>query len=258
MTLPAPLDDALAVTEPAGGPTPLERLWAGHSGRAPRGVVARVFGVSPVSAADRPAFAEAVVELQVTQRLRVLAAAGESWRVLHAVPLGDSELDHLVIGPAGVFAVTVDRPGAVSAAEALLSAALGRAVPVASVVIAVPPRRSVPQATLGHGGPDTVVLRASRLVAHLRSQPPRLSVDEVRELTRAALAPRTWGARPARSAASGTSPLPTRDALASWFVRVRDEVDRARRVQATWAAAGSGVLVALALSGPGIAGAFGS
>jgi len=38
---------------------------------------------------------------------RRLAKLGPSWRVLHAIPIGDrgSDIDHLVIGPAGVFTI---------------------------------------------------------------------------------------------------------------------------------------------------------
>lgn len=40
---------------------------------------------------------------------RRLARLGDGWRVLHAVPVGDqgSDIDHVVIGPAGVFTINV-------------------------------------------------------------------------------------------------------------------------------------------------------
>ncbi len=43
-------------------------------------------------------------EEEVARRLRRL---GEGWRVLHGVPVGsgDSDIDHVVIGPAGVFTI---------------------------------------------------------------------------------------------------------------------------------------------------------
>ena len=43
-------------------------------------------------------------EEEVARRLRKL---GEGWRVLHGVPVGtgDSDIDHVVIGPAGVFTI---------------------------------------------------------------------------------------------------------------------------------------------------------
>ncbi len=43
-------------------------------------------------------------EEEVVRRLRKL---GESWRMLHGVPVGtgESDIDHVVIGPAGVFTI---------------------------------------------------------------------------------------------------------------------------------------------------------
>ena len=63
----------------------------------------RVFGVDPLVRSAQRAYRGALAEIQVA---RVLAALGDGWTVLHSVP-GDegSVIDHLAIGPAGVFAI---------------------------------------------------------------------------------------------------------------------------------------------------------
>jgi len=54
-------------------------------------------------------------EVEVARRLRKL---GEGWKFLHGVPVGagDSDIDHVVIGPAGVFTINtkIHRGGRVS------------------------------------------------------------------------------------------------------------------------------------------------
>ncbi|ROQ38202.1 nuclease-like protein [Frondihabitans sp. PhB188] len=253
MTIPAPTGDAAtAVPVEAAPAKPLDRLWSGHSGRPPRGPLARVLGASPISPADRSAFTAALAEAQVAERLRTLAVSGGSWRVLHGVPVGGSEIDHLVIGPAGVFAITVGSPGDAEGASALLSHALGRPIAVSGVVVATSPRRqtAIPGA---QELPAATAVSAARLASSLRGLRPVLSVDEVREVTRAALRPRTWRARPLAAPAAPARPVPARDDLHAWFGRVRTEVAAARRVQTAWALGGCGAIVALAASGPALA-----
>jgi len=69
------------------------------AGRSLRG---RVFGADPLSAEARPWYRGALGELAVG---RLLATLGPEWTVLHAVPVGTgtSDIDHVLIGPAGVF-----------------------------------------------------------------------------------------------------------------------------------------------------------
>ena len=61
--------------------------------------VARVFGVHTDERADRVG---ADGEEEVAWRMRKL---GDGWHVIHSVPVGekDSDIDHVVIGPPGVF-----------------------------------------------------------------------------------------------------------------------------------------------------------
>lgn len=70
----------------------------------PRTPLARLFGASPLVASARDSYRDALGELIVGD---VLENLGQRWDVLHDVPLGSSTLDHLLIGPPGVFAVRV-------------------------------------------------------------------------------------------------------------------------------------------------------
>lgn len=69
-----------------------------------RTFVARVFGVHTEERAWRVG---AVGEEKVADRLAKLVAKDPRWRVLHAIPVGErgSDIDHLAIGPAGVFTI---------------------------------------------------------------------------------------------------------------------------------------------------------
>ena len=70
----------------------------------PRTTGQRFFGVSPLGREAEPWYVGALGELEVARRL---SALGPGWYVLHSVPVGTgaSDLDHIVIGPAGVFTI---------------------------------------------------------------------------------------------------------------------------------------------------------
>ena len=70
-----------------------------------------MFGVSPLSADEQSWYSGALGERAVG---RMLSALDDSWTVLHAVPVGKgtSDIDHVAIGPGGVFTVnTKHHPG---------------------------------------------------------------------------------------------------------------------------------------------------
>jgi hypothetical protein len=70
----------------------------------PNTAVQRFFGVSPLGREAEPWYVGALGELDVARRLGGL---GPGWYVLHSVPIGtgSSDLDHVVIGPSGVFTI---------------------------------------------------------------------------------------------------------------------------------------------------------
>lgn len=187
----------------------------------PPGRVARLFGASPLAADIRPAYRGALGELMVGDMLENL---GSRWDVLHDLPLGTGNsttaiLDHLVIGPAGVFAVVTvnyserevvvddavllvggqehhDAARAIEQADAaasLLSRAAGSPVPVAALLVVVEPRRLTVRST-----PVGVEIVASQELERFLTRAPRaLPGDEVAAISDLADLESTWPAPPA-------------------------------------------------------------
>ena len=225
-----------------------------------RSLAGRLFGSSPLTPESRDSYQGALGELLVGD---VLENLGTNWDVLHDLPLGHSTqhggvLDHLVIGPAGVYAVHVanytDRDVvidgdrlllggderhdiAVAQAEAeaaarLLSAASGSAVRVRPLLVVVNPRRlSVRAAASG-----VRVIPSYQLERFLSRAPRTLSGDEVARISDLADLASTWpNAAPER--------LDVRQ-LHRQFAVVRDEVRGAVVHRVLWTALGVGVLYA--------------
>ncbi len=153
---------------------------------------------------------------------RMLSALGPEWFVRHCVPIGarTKDVDHLVIGPGGVFVINtkhhaganiwvVDhalginksalrhlqdgrRDGADVAKR--LSAKAEFPVSVRPVVALVDPQ-SVNDKRSPHNRP-VVVLDALKLVAWLKAQPQNLSDTKLSLLKLAAEEPKTWHVDP--------------------------------------------------------------
>jgi hypothetical protein len=93
------------------GQSVMSEIVARHRIRPARTSIGRLFGVSPLAAADRALYRAALGELVVGDTLDNL---GTEWDVLHVVPVSNDEpeIDHLVIGPGGVFTIrTRNFPG---------------------------------------------------------------------------------------------------------------------------------------------------
>ncbi|UUW90413.1 nuclease-related domain-containing protein [Nocardioides sp. WV_118_6] len=100
----------LATTPP--GAAAREQAEAARAAAPIKTVLARVLGVHTDERAWRLG---AVGEEQVAAQLAKVARDDGRWRFLHAIPVGNrgSDIDHLVIGPGGVFTVnTKHHPGA--------------------------------------------------------------------------------------------------------------------------------------------------
>ncbi len=105
-----------------------------------------------------------------------LEKLGPDWNVWHdlALPGTKANIDHLVIGPAGIYVIDTkvrrsDRPiGNMSWQGRAVAKALGMKSRDVRVIVALWGRR--PSAQEG----DSPVVRADRLVEHLRSQPCKL------------------------------------------------------------------------------------
>ncbi len=189
------------------------RFFSEYDRTKPRSRFARVIGKDVLTEASRPLFDEVVSRLSIAAALSVL---DDDWLVFNAVPVASagSVIDHLVIGPGGVFALTVADHSdhsvwvahrafraagsshnhirnvglEVGCVERLLSAALGSEVTATGVIVVVDPSDVVVR-----GEPRDVAVVASReLVGWFESHPMSFTADQVDALAGAASSPLTW------------------------------------------------------------------
>lgn len=214
----------------------------------PRAWWARLLGISPLTPDTEPWYKGALGEIEVG---RILAGLGPGYEVLHAVPVGkaDSDIDHVVIGPAGVFTLNTknhsgqkvwvaggtfmvggQKPPHIHSsvfearrAAKRLSAAVGRPVDVAAMLVLIEPV-TLDIKTRPNG---VEILTASRLKRWLSRQPQRLQAAEVAHIAAAARAPGLWHENPH----SGQD----RAALTAGFEALHRSVTRARRHRIAWA-----------------------
>jgi len=78
------------------------RVISAQSASSPRTPLAVFLGASPLRPELRHDYRAALAELEAGE---VLDGLGQRWDVLHDLPLANGALDHLVIGPTGVFAL---------------------------------------------------------------------------------------------------------------------------------------------------------
>jgi len=213
-----------------------------------RSRLARIFGASPLSPEARAWYSTALSEIAVGEELAGLPA---EWSVLHALPVGvgSSDLDHIVIGPAGVFIVnTKNHPGQViwvsqraflvsgirypyirnmeyemGRTERLLTAAAGSPVEV-SGILAVVAAKSL---TVRDKHRDVTVLPSGGLAEWLLEQPRVLGAQEVGAIAASAALESTWHVSATR--------VDDRGALRASFDALRVDVRRAWRRQVVWA-----------------------
>ncbi|MGQ1838268.1 nuclease-related domain-containing protein [Kocuria turfanensis] len=226
---------------------------------------ARVLGVDPLSDRSRSWFRGAEGEIAVGQILRRL---GPEWTVLHAVPVGAgaSDIDHVVIGPAGVFtlntknhagkavwlaerAIRIDghkqhylphsRHEAARAAKRL-SAVVGELVPVTPVLVLIGPK----SLTVKRRPTDVGVVTDRQLLRWLQRRRPVLTPAQVGRIAAAAVLPGTWHDRPA--------PVEDPAVLQERFEQLRSAVRGARVRRKLWKLAGTAAVLAAFLgAGPG-------
>ncbi len=232
------------------GQSVMAKLLSTHRLDPPRTFLGRLLGSSPLGRDSRPWYQGALGEIAVAGRLGTL---GPEWTVLHSVPVGNgsSDIDHVIIGPGGVFTVNTKNhasqtvwvagrtfmvagqkqrhiPNAVheaGRASSLLGRAANAPVGVRPLIVVVNPK----SLTIKEAPAGVVVLTDGQLERWLRSRPPVLGPDMVARVAKAAIQPGTWRHRP----------LEHEDAIAMWkaFEAVRLLVERARRRQAGWALA---------------------
>jgi hypothetical protein len=206
-----------------------------------------MFGISPLTEEGRNWFRGALAELAVGE---MLAKLGPRWTVLHAVPVGrrGADIDHVVVGPAGVFTVNtknhsgqnvwvLDRQLYVAGtpcnhvrnseheatrAAKLLSSALGWPVPVRAVVAVFDPARL----NIRRQPPAVDVIEARKLVRWLKRKPDVLSDAQLAEIESVIGTPATW-----RQRHDPDADLDRRQA----FKDLQSETRHARRRRVSWA-----------------------
>jgi hypothetical protein len=174
-----------------------------------RSQVARVLGVHTDERAWRVG---ADGEEEVGRRL---AKLGRDWRVLHAVPVGEqgSDIDHVAIGPPGVFTLNTknhrgkhvwvaERAFMVSGhrtdylrnsrfeaqrASKLLSAACGFDIPVEPIIVVMAEKLTVKARPVG-----VHVVPRRGIVKWLKARPPTLTPEGVDEIYQQARSAATW------------------------------------------------------------------
>ena len=223
----------------------LEQVLLRQAAARPRTRIERLVGRDPVEPEARPWYTGATGERAVAARLSALPAG---WTVLHSLPVGrnGADIDHLIVGPGGVFTVNtkhhIDASAWVAGRTVLVSgssraivqkaeAEARRVDRIVGAVLADPPAVRPVVAVVGakrmrvrHAPRLVAVLRAEHLRRFLRAQPERLTPTEVRLLVARFEDPATW--------------LPTIEAtpeLLFAFSGLAREVRGAARVRVGWA-----------------------
>lgn len=174
----------------------------------------RFWGVDPVAPAARSWFKGALGERRVAAELDRL---GPAFTVLHAVPVGtgSTDIDHLVVGPTGVFSINTKnhsgqrvfvgggsfmvggaKTSHIGAAQSegrkatrLLSAAAGGSFPVQPLLVVAADR-----ITFGKKRAPVVVLRPDQVRGWILGQRRAYSDEAVRYLSMVAEERATWHA----------------------------------------------------------------
>ena len=224
---------------------------------APVGPVARFFGANPLAQNARSWYLGALGEIVVAEKLERL---GEGWRVINAVPVGaaGSDIDHVVVGPAGVFTINTKahankkvwaagralringfrqdyiRNSQHEAARAskLLTTAVGRPIVVTPLIVMV----GISELNYGLHRPEVDVVVSRGIVRNLKRRPSVLTPDEVTEIADVASRRGTWH----RDAVV----LDDTQRVVQRFERLRHEVDVAAYRRKVWSLLAQSAFVA--------------
>ena len=214
----------------------------------PRPLIARIFGMSPLSPETHVLYRGVVGEIEVGESLDRL---GPEWSVLHAVPVesGLADIDHLVIGPAGVFVVATKNHSGLNVwasqrtlmvagvrqphirnmeyemgrAERSLSKAAGSAIEVSGILAMVAAKSVV----VREKHRDVAVLTAGHIVGWLQRHKRVLTPAQVSHIGTAASLASTWDSSDSDAECPDTNRLQ--------FEQLRAAVRRAWRIQMAWA-----------------------
>ena len=225
-----------------------------QSGARRQSRIARLLGVNPLLEDARSWYRGALGELQVARLLKRLPA---EWTVLHAVPVGTgtSDIDHMLIGPGGVFTINTknhsgqhvwaggdtllvnghrtnhigDARYEASRATRLLNSGAGDPCDVTPVIAVVDPG----SIKFGHTRPDGVlVIASSQLERTLLRRKRVLTDDAIVALTALAEQRGTWH--------SDAHVLDDTLRHEARFRRLQGAVDAATRRRVGWVLSGAG------------------
>jgi hypothetical protein len=225
----------------------MEKLLADRQGLPPRSFMGRVFGADPLTPDNYPWYKGALGEIAVGE---ILERLGPEWTVLHAVPVGAgaSDIDHVLIGPAGVFTLNTKNHAGQSVwvagrtlmvsgkkqrhlynasheatrAAKLLTRGVNATVAVTGVVVVVAPKSM----TVRERPSDVAVVTDRQLLRWLSNRPNVLTPRQISAITAAAIRPGTWHRNPPAAVDPAF--------LLQEFTRLRSLVDNARRRRAGW------------------------
>jgi hypothetical protein len=259
----------MTITDPRGGvELTLSARGAGYaaiqqclelqSEVAPLSRAQRFFGASPLAQNARSWYLGALGEIVVAEKLERL---GDGWRVINAVPVGaaGSDIDHVVVGPAGVFTINTKahankkvwtaghalringfrqdyiRNSQHEAARAskLLTTAVGRPIIVTPLIVMV----GISELNYGLHKPEVDVVTSRGIVRNLKRRRPVLTPDEVTEIANVASRRGTWH----RDAVV----LDDTQRHVERFERLRRQVDAAAYRRKAWVVAAKLVVLGL-------------
>jgi hypothetical protein len=234
----------------------IEELIHEQSTITTRSTLQRFFGVSPLGADSTAWYTGARGEIAVGLILKSLP---QGWAVFHALPIGkkDRDVDHLVVGPGGVFTINTKHHSGKSIWVAprtfmvsgqkqpyiprsedearivtkLLEKWFPPATPVRPIIALVDPKRiTIKQA------PELVkVIDAKQLVRWLRKHPSVLDPTEVARIVELLDRPDVW-----------RDCEPATDGLMAQFDALHGEVRSARVIRGFWGIVGIAILIAAA------------
>lgn len=218
-----------------------------------RSFAAVFFGRSPLPRGSKTQFRAAAGELAVADALWQL---GQAWSIFDAAPVSQegTSVDHIAIGPAGTFIISVrnhvndelwvsenvmlvdgervphirDSESAAVRATQLLSDAIGERVEVTPCVVVIDPR----SLTVSRPPRRVAVMTLRELKPWLKNLPQTLSDDQRDRLCAAASAETTWPERPDRQ---------NQPQLAvGEFRKLQADVNQSRRIRMAWV---TGILI---------------
>lgn len=250
-----PMASTATMRERFAGQLVIDETMRHQAGATPRTPAQRFFGRSPLADEARPWYLGALGEIAVGG---ILERLPEGWATRHALPVGtqDTDIDHLVVGPGGVFTINTkhhaDRsiwvagrtllvdgqrqqyiPAATGEAgkvAKLLAGRLPHPVAVHPLLVFVDPKR----VTVKERPERVRVLNSHEVRRWLREQPAVLSAEAVAEVLAVVDDPASWRATDAGD------PVAAR----SQFAALHAEVRAARRRRRLWSVAAMAAMLA--------------